>query len=151
MVRQASLSPVPSRVTVNAEWVLNPAGNPSSKLAEVWRKLTALQTTHPTQELVLTRIPLHSFHVTQWQLCGTLENYTSLTRLDLSDSELFWVSAYEEETHMPRWLYILGRLIQNLTGLTHLSLARTMLRDEQAVRLPCASGSLERTGRGAAC
>jgi len=135
MVRQASLSPVPSRVTVNAEWVLNPAGNPSYKLAEVWRKLTALQTAHPTEELVLTRIPLHSFHVTQWQLCGALENCTALTRLDLSDSELFWVSAYGEETHMPRWLYILGRLILNLTGLTHLSLARTMMRDEQAVRL----------------
>ena len=127
MVRQPSLSSVSSRLTVNEEWVLNPACNPSYKLDEVCRKLTALQTVHPTQELVLTRIPLHWFHVTQWQLCEAMENCTALTRLDLSDTELFWVSAYGEETHMPRWLYILDHLIRNLKGLTHLSLARTML------------------------
>jgi hypothetical protein len=124
MVRQAGLSSLPSRVTVNVDWVLNPDGNPAHELDEVWRKLAALQTVQPTTELVLTRIPLHRADVSALALA--LGTWTELTRLDLSDTDLF-VEPYGAI------YYIVDHLLQ--TRLTHLSLARTEMRDVEAVRL----------------
>jgi hypothetical protein len=126
MVRQSGRSSVSSRVTVNADWVLNPAGDRAEKLDEVWRKLAALQTVHPTTELVLTRIPLHRADVSA--LVSALGNM-ALTRLDLSDTELFAYQAADAADD------IVERLLRNQTRLSHLSLARTEMRDETAVRL----------------